>query len=83
MSPEPGFQVFDFGPDDVGRHLDASAEELGQSRRDGAKARRRVGFLGPPEMGGEDEFRAPIKEKLNRRQGGPDAGIVGDHSAVV
>ncbi len=70
-------------PDDVAGELDVAAEHVAEFRRDRGEGELRIGLaLGPAQVGGDDDLRARLGERGDRRGGRDDATGVGDRRAV-
>ncbi len=82
----PGAQVLRIGPHVLADHRrgerDVGAGQLGQAI--GGRAHREAGIavLRAPEVGDEDDPGTALAQPLDRRQGGPDPGVV-RHLALV
>ena len=77
--------AFGFGirADAVRGKFHGHAEQFRKFRRHGLHAVFRIGLsLGPPQVRSEDEPRAALAGKLNRRQRFADARIVGNARAI-
>ena len=65
--------------DAVGRELDAGAEQLGEARAHRSQAQLAMELaLRPAEVRAHDDARAARTQRLERRQGPADAGVVAD-----
>jgi hypothetical protein len=68
--------------DRFGRELHHIPDQLGQTRRHGLQREVGVVALGASQVRDQHQRRAALSQLLDRGQGGPDAGIVGDRSVV-
>ena len=79
-----GHLCLHLGPDAVVGHGDGATEELGQVGSHRGEAVLRVRFsLGATEMRGQDQPAALGQDVADGRQGGDDAGVVGDLLLIV
>ncbi len=65
-------------PDPRRGELHLGAEQLRQPSSDRLKRQAGIWAFRPAEVGYEDQRRAALAERPNRRQRGPDPGVVGD-----
>ena len=70
--------------DRVGRERHVAAEQLAEAGGDGGQGVLVLGrALGPAEVGAHDDAGARLGQGRDRRDGGPDAAVVGDRAIAV
>ena len=77
--PHPLDGVLGADPERVAGHGHVPPQELAQALADRPQPEPVLDLaVGPAEVAGEDDLRARAEERRDRRQGGPDARVVGD-----
>jgi len=79
-----GHRVLDLGADTVGQEPHVFLQEALEALGDGCEAESRIRLAGgAAEVRGQDDARALVDRVVDRGEGGPDPGVVGDVEVFV